>query len=162
MSKKVCLGGGELFVLGRNSCDDDWWVLFQYTKKQTNKEIPSFGIWKLTHYWYQFLQCVPGLHLKPPGLVGFLGAIEVHFRRFIAFFNTRCIILTFCHLLSCKNSVWLTIWQEDSYLHMKFHFCAEQLGVQTHQLSISVMEVALNTTGVRQGRTEHKYPLSWS
>lgn len=31
---------------------------------------------KLTHYWYHFLQCAPGLHLLPPGLVGSIGAVE--------------------------------------------------------------------------------------
>lgn len=30
-----------------------------------------------------------------------------------------------------------------AYLHMKLHFCAEQLGIQSHQLSIFVMEVVL-------------------
>ena len=33
-----------------------------------------------------------------------------------------------------------------SYLHMKLHLCAEQLGVQSHQLSVFVMEVSLDTT----------------
>lgn len=31
------------------------------------------------------------------------------------------------------------------YLCVKLHLCTEQLGVKTHQLSIPVMEVALNT-----------------
>ncbi len=29
---------------------------------------------------------------------------------------------------------------------MKLHFCAEQLGIQSHQLSVSVVEVGLVTT----------------
>ena len=33
-----------------------------------------------------------------------------------------------------------------SYLGMKLHFCAEQLAIQSHQLSVSVMEVALEIT----------------
>lgn len=33
-------------------------------------------LWKLTHYWCRFLQCAPGLHLLPPGLVGFVGAVK--------------------------------------------------------------------------------------
>lgn len=34
-----------------------------------------------------------------------------------------------------------------SYLGVKLHFCAEQLAIQSHQLSVSVMEVALEATG---------------
>lgn len=34
-----------------------------------------------------------------------------------------------------------------SYLGVKLHFCAEQLAIQSHQLSVSVMEVALEVTG---------------
>lgn len=50
-----------------------------------------------------------------------------------------------CHLGNILCSV--TYDRGGPYLHMKLHFCAEQLGVQSHQLSVSVMEVALNTTG---------------
>lgn len=32
-----------------------------------------------------------------------------------------------------------------SYLHVKLHLCAKELRVQSHQLSISVMKVALET-----------------
>lgn len=42
------------------------------TEMRKKKTIPG----KLTHYWCQFLQCAPGLHLLPPGLVGFVGAVK--------------------------------------------------------------------------------------
>lgn len=35
---------------------------------------PNANGCKLTHYWCQFLLCAPGLHLWPPGSVGFPGA----------------------------------------------------------------------------------------
>ena len=36
--------------------------------------------------------------------------------------------------------------QRHIYLHMKLQFCAEQIGINSYQLPISVMEVALETT----------------
>lgn len=37
-----------------------------------------------------------------------------------------------------------------AYLHVKLHFCAEQLGIQSHQLSVFVMEIELETTGAEK------------
>lgn len=44
-----------------------------------------------------------------------------------------------------KQTVCCYYDNRDPYLRVKLQLCTEQLGVQTHQLSIPVMEVALNT-----------------
>lgn len=46
-----------------------------------------------------------------------------------------------------RNSLWCkTDERETTHLGVKFHFCAKQLGVDGHQLSVPVMEVTLNIT----------------
>lgn len=42
------------------------------------------------------------------------------------------------------------------YLHMKLHFYTKHLGVHSHQLSISIMEVALKATAAAAAEKEIK------
>lgn len=73
------------------------------------------------------------------------------FWRFSAYSHSHCEFLRFCLIIiMCIMCRVVTDDRGLAYLYMKLHFCAEQFSIQSHQLSIFVMEVALETKGANK------------
>lgn len=79
------------------------------SKENLKKKICS--IWKLTHYLCLFLQCAPGLHLWPPGSVGFLNAALGHIfaAELVPIHSVNSWITHYMHL--GNTHIWSDIWQ---------------------------------------------------